>query len=76
MRERSPKSRLATSLPLSVYWPAVGVSRRPRIERSVDLPQPEAARDGEMNAGEGVGFDLVGVEDLGEVLDVDEIACR
>ena len=31
----------ATGRPFSVYSPLDGVSSRPRIERSVDLPQPD-----------------------------------
>src|SRR4051794_40949276 len=41
MRARSACGRLATSRPLSKYSPRVGESSRPRIESSVDLPQPE-----------------------------------
>src|SRR5436309_2348975 len=41
MRARSEKERSATCLPFSQYLPSDGVSSRPRIERSVVLPQPE-----------------------------------
>src|SRR5262249_18099174 len=41
IRARSVKPRLWTGLPSSQYWPSVAVSSRPRIESSVDLPQPE-----------------------------------
>src|SRR5918994_5884807 len=40
-RARSDSGRSATDLPLRVYLPSVGESSRPRIERSVDLPQPD-----------------------------------
>ena len=41
MRARCDMLSSATDLPLSVYWPSVGESSRPRIESSVDLPQPD-----------------------------------
>src|SRR5436190_22059274 len=40
-RARSDSGRSATSLPFRTYRPSVGESSSPRIERSVDLPQPE-----------------------------------
>ncbi len=41
MRARSAAPSFSTCTPDKVYEPLVGVSSRPRIERSVDLPQPE-----------------------------------
>src|SRR6185436_2220638 len=41
MRARSENERLATSFPLSQYLPSEGVSRRPRIDSRVVLPQPD-----------------------------------
>src|ERR1041385_8297543 len=41
MRVRSAGVSVATGRPSSRYVPSVGESSRPRIERSVDLPQPE-----------------------------------
>ena len=38
---RSVALSFSTCSPASVCEPFVGVSRSPRIERSVDLPQPE-----------------------------------
>jgi hypothetical protein len=60
--------------------PSVGVSRRPRIERRVDFPQPEGPAiatyspfvDLQVNAREGVRLDLVGEEDLGDVVELYE----
>src|SRR4051812_33799788 len=40
-RARSDNGRSATDLPLRMYLPSVGESSRPRIDRSVDLPQPD-----------------------------------
>src|SRR3954447_1157101 len=40
-RARSDSGRSATALPLRVYFPSVGESSSPRIDRSVDLPQPD-----------------------------------
>ena len=60
--------------------PLVGVSRRPRMERSVDLPHPEGPEienvfslfDVEVNARESVRFYLVGVENLGDSFEMNE----
>src|SRR6478736_5581300 len=41
-RARSESGRSATDLPLRMYLPSVGESSKPRIDSSVDLPQPEA----------------------------------
>ena len=41
VRARSRIVRLATGLPFSQYSPPVGVSSRPKIDSSVDLPQPD-----------------------------------
>ena len=41
IRARSDSGRSATSRPLSTYLPSVGESSRPRIDSSVDLPQPD-----------------------------------
>src|SRR5207253_9708629 len=40
-RARSDAASSATGRLFSKYWPSVGVSSRPRIDRSVDLPQPD-----------------------------------
>src|SRR5215471_4042122 len=40
-RARSDGGKSATGRPFSVYSPLDGVSSRPRIESSVDLPQPD-----------------------------------
>ena len=56
------------------------MSSRPRIESSVDLPQPDGPAietyspllDLEVNAGERVRLDFVGVEDLGDALQLDQ----
>src|SRR5918994_1560029 len=40
-RARSESGRSATALPFSVYLPSVGESSSPRIDSSVDLPQPD-----------------------------------
>src|SRR5688500_16635984 len=40
-RARSESGRSATVLPLRTYLPSVGESSRPRIDSSVDLPQPD-----------------------------------
>src|SRR6185436_19179299 len=40
-RARSEAGSSATGRPLSRYCPSVGESSRPRIDRSVDLPQPD-----------------------------------
>src|SRR4051812_20346227 len=40
-RARSEAGSSATGRPLSRYWPSVGESSSPRIDRSVDLPQPD-----------------------------------
>ena len=60
--------------------PPVGVSSRPMIESSVDLPQPDGPDMAtysplsidKVHAGERVGFDFVGVEDLGHILNLDQ----
>ena len=67
-----PASRSARSAP------SVGESSRPRIESSVDLPQPEGPAietyspllDLEVDVREGVGLDLVGEEDLAHALEL------
>src|SRR5437773_11540668 len=41
IRARSANERFATSLPFSVYLPFEGVSSKPKIDNSVDLPQPD-----------------------------------
>src|ERR1700683_4465775 len=41
MRVRSESERFATDFPLRTYSPSDGESSKPRIERSVDLPQPD-----------------------------------
>src|SRR5215510_14652696 len=41
VRARSPGLSRSTSRPLSQYRPDVGVSSRARIDRNVDLPQPD-----------------------------------
>src|SRR4029434_1749447 len=41
MRARSANDRFATSVPLSAYLPAEGVSSSPRIDSKVVLPQPD-----------------------------------
>src|SRR4026208_785703 len=40
-RARSERGRSATGLLFKVYLPSVGESSRPRIDSSVDLPQPD-----------------------------------
>src|SRR5688572_19345251 len=40
-RARSESGRSATDLPLRMYLPSVGESRSPRIDSSVDFPQPD-----------------------------------
>src|SRR6185503_18880484 len=40
-RARSDSGRSATDLPFRVYLPSVGESSRPRIDSSVDFPQPD-----------------------------------
>src|SRR6476469_9222834 len=40
-RARSDNGRSATDLPLRMYLPSVGEASSPRIDRSVDLPQPD-----------------------------------
>jgi hypothetical protein len=40
-RARSESGRSATDLPLRMYFPSVGESRRPRIDSNVDFPQPD-----------------------------------
>ena len=40
-RARSERGRSATDLPFRMYLPSVGESSRPRIDSSVDLPQPD-----------------------------------
>src|SRR5437762_2815071 len=40
-RARSEGGRSATGRPLSTYSPLDGVSSKPRMESSVDLPQPD-----------------------------------
>ena len=50
------------------------------MDSRVDLPQPDGTGDGDVlaavdlqvDAGEGVGLDLVGLEDLGQVLQMDQ----
>ncbi len=41
MRARSESERFATGVPFRMYSPSVGESSRPRMESSVDLPQPD-----------------------------------
>src|SRR5665811_1853928 len=41
MRARSFAPMSSTAVPLSWYLPSVGLSSRPRIDNSVDLPQPD-----------------------------------
>src|SRR5437588_6271302 len=41
MRARSESERLTTGCSLRTYSPSLGVSSKPRIDNSVDLPQPE-----------------------------------
>src|SRR6476620_587381 len=40
-RARSESGKSATDLPFRMYLPSVGESSRPRIDSSVDLPQPD-----------------------------------
>jgi hypothetical protein len=71
---------LATCLPFSQYSPAVGVSSSPKIDSSVDLPQPTARRSTrtrplyfEMDAAECVRLHFVGVEHLLHAVELDQI---
>ena len=41
VRARSDILRVATGRPFNWYWPSDGESRRPRIDSSVDFPQPD-----------------------------------
>ena len=60
--------------------PSVGESSRPRIESSVDLPQPDgpaiddvfAFVDLEVDPGQGMRLDFVGEEDLGHTIQLDQ----
>ena len=60
--------------------PPVGVSSRPRIDRSVDLPQPDGPAidtyspllDLHVDAGERVRLDFVGVEHLRHAVQLDQ----
>ena len=75
-------SSCSTGRPFSKYLPSVGVSSRPRIDSSVDLPQPDgpgdrhvlALLDLEVDPRQGVGLDFVRVEDLLQVVERDERA--
>ena len=79
-RARSRSGRSATGLPFEQVLPSVGVSSSPRIESSVDLPQPDGPAmatyspllDLEVDAGERVGLDLVGEEDLRDAVELDQ----
>ena len=80
-RACSAGGRPATSAPLRKYFPSVDEFSSPITDSSVDLPQPDGPLmetyspcvDGEMNVVERPGLDFVGVEDLLDALQVDEV---
>ena len=63
-----------------MYLPSVGVSSRPRIDSSVDLPQPEGPAIETYSPllismwmpGQRVRLHLVGHEDLGDPVEADQ----
>ena len=83
MRERSAKSRFATGWPFSLYCAAGwrveqaddGQQRRFAAARRAGHGDVFALAQCQMHAGERVRFNLVGIEDLGEPFDVDQIVC-
>ncbi len=77
LREREIRPPICRS---AMYSPSVGESSKPRIDSSVDLPQPDGPAmemyspvlDLQVNPGERVRLDFVGEEDLGDAVEMDQ----